>query len=987
MDSVGTIIAIIQVADRVIGLCKFYIETADGAPLDLRSILVEISSFKAILETLQFISSLSDAEKSTNLNALFNPDGPIDHSQKLVLELEKLIPSQDLLQAADSKASQPMRNKAKRALITLGWPLKESKAAKLMGEIARCKTTISLALTTESSQDIKIIKDTTTRIKEDLTDNQKRDISTWFQRTDPSPLHNIAYGHYVVGTGDWMLESSDWKDWICGDNKFLWIHGIPGAGKTVLASYLIETIAEHCRTVKKQYGCMYYYCSYTHNQNEAYPLLHWIVSQLLRKSNSIPITAYEQFKSGLQPSILDLLDILESCLAEFECVFVVVDAVDESMSPRQDLLKTLRDLATDLRFAKIQLLATSREYVDIETVLENISCAVSMDNENVTNDIRSYVQAELQRNTRFLRWPQQLLEEVENIIPTKAKGMFRWAVCQIDRLQRMKPERPIIMEALYNLPKTLDETYERIFLEIPLEDWAVVRQVFEWTLFHSKLYGTKVPCEIVIQALEKNPLADTYGNGNFYDDTTIKELCGCLITISNGLPFGFSAVPEVDDEDENDVFRPPSISFAHYTVLEFLDSERISRSRASYFAFPKDHILLDLVKAAILMALNPTTYTDGHGSDEHLTYSAGNFLQNVVDKSLNQDSDETQETEYWSNRKLIGNFAAYCAASAVLSINHWPEQISQSEGLNAFVFALYNPYAPHYNQLFHFLSCLEASHSFVDTNTSLYDGGLRYDPGSTFWEIKWISPPLADVGAIFLLLLWTKSLVFTKRPDHGVQIFQAWAKTRLNFEMVVNRESEIRYTRAHKPLPTYRFSGQLLEILAQLGYFYPEEFRFFLGYKCEETDSSALLVSYIGSHAHVKNCRQSCPVEVLLQTGADPMGKNYYVTPIQIAVGMSDYEGCRMLLEAGADSNDTGNNFGAKWEDDSYLARFNALHGRSPLNILQVPWVISHEDDRYEDMSDFGKLSGRIKALLLSYGARSFPSYGDTTMEDKDLLF
>lgn len=286
-----------------------------------------------------------------------------------------------------------------------------------------------------------MIKDTTTRIKEDLTgsksclglnnlcfclpeiDNQKRDISAWFQRTDPSPLHNVAYGHYVVGTGDWMLESPDWKDWICGDNKFLWIHGIPGAGKTVLASYLIETIAKHCRTVRKQYGCMYYYCSYTHNQNEAYPLLHWIVSQLLRKSNSIPITAYEQFKSGLQPSILDLLDILESCLAEFECVFVVIDAVDESMSPRQDLLKMLRDLATDPRFAKIRLLATSREYVDIETALENISCAVSMDNEHVTNDIRSYVQVELQRNTRFLRWPQQLLEEVQNIIPTKAKGM------------------------------------------------------------------------------------------------------------------------------------------------------------------------------------------------------------------------------------------------------------------------------------------------------------------------------------------------------------------------------------------------------------------------------------------------------------------------------------------------------------------------------------------------------------------------------------
>jgi hypothetical protein len=590
----------------------------------------------------------------------------------------------------------------------------------------------------------------------------------------------------------------------------------------------------------------------------------------------------------------------------------------------------------------------------------------------------------------------------------------------------MKPERLIIMEALHNLPKTLDETYERIFLEIPQEDWAVVRQVFEWTLFHSKLYGAKVPCGIVIQALEKNPLSDTYGNGNFYDETTIRELCGCLITISNGRPFGFISVAETDDEDESEddnevsededeynedeydedadedyegddsedeenddddegedddlVFAPPSISFAHYTVLEFLDSERISRSRASYFSFPKDHIPLDSVKAAILIALNPTTYRDGHGSDEEVSYSADNFLQNDVDRSINQDScvipsncsDEIRETEDWNNRKLIENFAAYCAASAVLSINHWSEQISRREDLNALVFALYNPSAPHYNPLFYFLRCLEDLHSFISTSTLLYDDKHRYDPGSTFWEIEWKSPPPADVGAIFLLLLWTKNLVFTKQPDHGAQILQAWTTTHLAFEIVVNRQPG-------KDSARYVFSGQLLEILAQLGFFYPEAFGFFLSYRCKETDPSALLVSYIGSHIHEKNCIQSCPVEVLLQIGADPTGKDYYVAPIQIAVVTSDYEGCQMLLEAGANSNDTGNNFGAKWEDDTYLGQFNALHGDSPLQIFENSQGTPYGNNGNEGMPDGYKL-GRIKALLLSHGARSFSIDGDTLM-------
>lgn len=38
---------------------------------------------------------------------------------------------------------------------------------------------------------------------------------------------------------------------------------------------------------------------------------------------------------------------------------------------------------------------------------------------------------------------------------------FRWIVCQIDDLQRLKPDINVVTTALANLPRTLDETYER----------------------------------------------------------------------------------------------------------------------------------------------------------------------------------------------------------------------------------------------------------------------------------------------------------------------------------------------------------------------------------------------------------------------------------------------------------------------------------------------------------------------------------------------
>jgi hypothetical protein len=118
-----------------------------------------------------------------------------------------------------------------------------------------------------------------------------------------------------------------------------------------------------------------------------------------------------------------LLDILESVLKSCGLVYIVIDALDESM-PRHDLLKVVRDLATDPRFSKIQLLATSREYLDIERIMEDKSVGIPMANDLVNEDIRTYLRVHLHSNARFSRWPEELLLEVEEAVCLGAKGMY-----------------------------------------------------------------------------------------------------------------------------------------------------------------------------------------------------------------------------------------------------------------------------------------------------------------------------------------------------------------------------------------------------------------------------------------------------------------------------------------------------------------------------------------------------------------------------------
>lgn len=146
---VASIFATVQIADRVISLCKRYIESIRDAPSDLRTILVEVSAMKAVLDSIKFLVTC-DNEHPTISNSLRATCGPVEGCLEAMKGLEALF----RVETASSQSagrSRKLKDQALVTLATLAWPLKESKARKLMQDLATYKSTIGLALAADTA--------------------------------------------------------------------------------------------------------------------------------------------------------------------------------------------------------------------------------------------------------------------------------------------------------------------------------------------------------------------------------------------------------------------------------------------------------------------------------------------------------------------------------------------------------------------------------------------------------------------------------------------------------------------------------------------------------------------------------------------------------------------------------------------------------------------------------------------------------------------
>ncbi|KAK0732500.1 hypothetical protein B0T21DRAFT_384771 [Apiosordaria backusii] len=354
----------------------------------------------------------------------------------------------------------------------------------------------------------------------------------------------------------------------------LWIYGIPGAGKTVLASFATEKVKLLCGSTSDHIYA-YYYCHYSNAQDESTPLLRWVVSQVSRQLAWAPPELKRLYDRGCEPTIPELQHVLELALARCERLFLVVDAVDES-TPRDELVRLLSTMTLDSRFHKIRILATSRQYGDIERFFSAISTSISMKNSYVDADIQRHIRARFDSSFRLRRW-RDSFHTIEKALVAGANGMFRWVDCQLHSIERLG-DKTRLSFVLQDLPTDLTESYVRIFEAIPEADRQFVSRVLMWVYGDSRApwEGQGINAKLLLEAVS----FDLYGSKHcVFDWGYLQDLCGCLIAIRDE-----NSEQGVANGDDFAGGAGCWVTLAHYTVWEFLTSSHILSTRVSQFA-------------------------------------------------------------------------------------------------------------------------------------------------------------------------------------------------------------------------------------------------------------------------------------------------------------------------------------------------------------------------------------------------------------------
>ncbi|KAF4549045.1 Ankyrin repeat-containing protein 10 [Elsinoe fawcettii] len=572
----ASLIAIVQVSGSVISLCYHYSHGVKDAPRDVKRTLNEVRSTRDITERILQMIDDDTGNGYTYLPLLRKLSGPDGAFAQCAIDLK-------WLEERLSDSVGQWRRFGKRLI----WPLVEKEVDKRLQSISRIKDNIELSLLADTASSILEIRTTTLDLHKRILEAQRiasakeeqlefSVILEWLAAPDQSVKMRNLLAKREPGTVTWFLDNQDYQTWKTAPQSSLWLHGIPGCGKSVVAAVatneLLQVTSSNVRS-----AVAYFQFDFSDKEHSTIDvLLRSLLAQVMQQTQGLSEhaeklaakhfgrSAYAHpkavYRDGIaQPDANELLDTLMEIIGgEFDNTYIVIDAVDEA----EEVAPVLTAMQELLRYGcdGLHLLLVSRDDIDVQSALDRqIKSVVSVEPAKTDTDIAVVVQNELMRQPRLRKWSPVLKQEIQGTLIGGSNGMFRWAECVLELLAKCLTVKDI-KKTLTTLPKTLAETYKATIERIDENHIPYAAKLLMWlTISHRPLLLEEA---VDILAIEFDPdTGPTFdADLRFPNPIDIIEICTALVSKVRIAVTGCDGV----------VRESYNLQLAHRTVKDFL---------------------------------------------------------------------------------------------------------------------------------------------------------------------------------------------------------------------------------------------------------------------------------------------------------------------------------------------------------------------------------------------------------------------------------
>ncbi|KAI1105307.1 ankyrin [Jackrogersella minutella] len=438
----------------------------------------------------------------------------------------------------------------------------EKDIQKTIDKASRVNGFINSWLTLDIRQTTKVIDDgvkaLNSHAEEEMLQGKMDRVVQHFAPVSFSEKHGNVLQQRQDGTGQWFIESPEFQDWIQSAGGTLWCSGAPGAGKTVMASTMIEHLREKVRESETS-SLAFVYCDYRQRQDQkATILLGNIWAQLFRRRGPTPTEIEQLFGEMLArldftPTKTQMINLIRDELTNgnLKRIYIVVDALDECSDENErngfiDSLHSLQPVAN--------VLVTSRT-----THLDNggLSDVRAVRFTPTNEDMSAYIHARIRESKKisgYVERKPELVDDIRRIVIDRANGMFLLCRMHLDSLSRSITLKDIKRE-LSRIPKgenVVKDTYDQAMARIRdqgvnIEEFAL--RVIRWVCFARRpLKLAELLCALAVSPDDEELDEDAVG-----DESDIANYCAGLVVV----------------EGESKTVR-----FVHYTTQEYFNSLR-----------------------------------------------------------------------------------------------------------------------------------------------------------------------------------------------------------------------------------------------------------------------------------------------------------------------------------------------------------------------------------------------------------------------------